>query len=67
MRRLFAAARDLAGNLPPLPDVYPDQLSPVVRVVAGERQPETMRWGMPGPPVFGGAPVTNIRNTNSPH
>jgi putative SOS response-associated peptidase YedK len=25
------------------------------------------RWGMPGPPAFGGAPVTNIRNTKSPH
>jgi putative SOS response-associated peptidase YedK len=22
---------------------------------------------MPGPPQFGGAPVTNIRNTKSPH
>ena len=26
-----------------------------------------MRWGMPGPPAFGGAPVTNICNTKSPH
>ena len=25
-----------------------------------------MRWGMP-PPKFGGPPVTNIRNTSSPH
>ena len=25
------------------------------------------RWGMPGPPQFGGAPITNIRNTKSPH
>jgi hypothetical protein len=25
------------------------------------------RWGMPGPPQFGGQPVTNIRNLNSPH
>ena len=32
MRRLFAAARDLTGNLPPLPDVYPNQLAPIVRV-----------------------------------
>ena len=67
MRRLFAAARDLTGNLPPLPDVYPDQLAPIVRVAVGERQLEMMRWGMPGPPQFGGAPVTNIRNTSSPH
>jgi hypothetical protein len=26
-----------------------------------------MRWGMPPPPKFGGPPVTNIRNTSSPH
>ena len=26
-----------------------------------------MQWGMPPPPRTGGAPVTNIRNTNSPH
>ena len=67
MRQLFAATHDLTGNLPPLPDVYPDQLAPIVRVADGERQLEMMRWGMPGPPAFGGAPVTNIRNTKSPH
>ena len=26
-----------------------------------------MRWGMPPPPRTGGLPVTNIRNTTSPH
>ena len=26
-----------------------------------------MRWGMPPPPRTGGPPVTNIRNTSSPH
>jgi putative SOS response-associated peptidase YedK len=25
------------------------------------------RWGMPGPPQFGGAPITNIRNVGSLH
>jgi putative SOS response-associated peptidase YedK len=25
------------------------------------------RWGMPGLPQFGGAPITNIRNTKSAH
>lgn len=67
VRRLFASARDLTGNLPPLPAVYPDSTAPIVRVADGERQLEMMRWGMPGPPAFGGAPVTNIRNTKSPH
>ena len=67
MCRLFAIAHDLTGNLPPLPDVFPDQLAPIVRAAEGERRLEMMRWGMPGPPQYGGAPVTNIRNTNSPH
>jgi hypothetical protein len=26
-----------------------------------------MRWGMPPPPRAGGLPITNIRNTSSPH
>jgi putative SOS response-associated peptidase YedK len=26
-----------------------------------------VRWGMPPPPRTGGPPVTNIRNTSSPH
>ena len=26
-----------------------------------------MRWAMPSPPKIGGPPVTNIRNTSSPH
>ena len=67
MRRLFEAADDLTGNLPPMPAVFPDMLAPVVRVADGMRRLEPMRWGMPGPPQFGGAPVTNIRNTTSPH
>ncbi len=33
----------------------------------GERELVTARWGMPGPPQFGGHPVTNIRNVASPH
>ena len=34
---------------------------------AGEREIVMMRWGMPPPPRAGGYPVTNIRNTSSPH
>jgi putative SOS response-associated peptidase YedK len=68
MRRLFATARDLAGNLPPQPAIFPDGMAPVVRAdEAGERELLMMRWGMPGPPQYGGRPVTNIRNTKSPH
>ena len=32
-----------------------------------QRALSMMRWGMPGPPQFGNAPITNIRNTTSPH
>ncbi len=68
IRDLFRARRDLAGNLPLFPSIFPDQLAPVVRVGAdGERELVIARWGMPGPPQFGGAPITNIRNVKSPH
>jgi putative SOS response-associated peptidase YedK len=35
--------------------------------IDGERELVMARWGMPGPPQYGGAPVTNIRNLDSPH
>ena len=60
--------RDATGNLPPLPDIFPDQLAPIVRNAPdGVRELLLAQWGMPEPPQFGGAPVTNIRNTKSPH
>jgi len=31
MRRLFKITRDLAGNLPPLPAIFPDNPAPIVR------------------------------------
>jgi putative SOS response-associated peptidase YedK len=41
----------------------PDQIAPIVRnSVDGERELVMARWGMPGPPKFGGQPVTNVRN-----
>jgi putative SOS response-associated peptidase YedK len=62
------AMRDLAGNLPPMPGVFPDYPAPIVRNAPdGVRELMLARWGMPGPPQFGGAPITNIRNTASPH
>ena len=42
-------------------------MAPIVRSHEGERELIMMRWGLPGPPAFGGQPVTNIRNTKSPH
>jgi putative SOS response-associated peptidase YedK len=71
IRDLVKAMRDLAGNVPPLPAIFPDRLAPVVRTAAdGVRELAMMRWGFP-PPSFPGQksarPVTNIRNTTSRH
>jgi putative SOS response-associated peptidase YedK len=68
IRELTRAMRDTSGNLPPLPGIFPDAMVPVVFNAAdGERELTMMRWGMPGPPQFSGAPITNIHNTASPH
>jgi putative SOS response-associated peptidase YedK len=65
---LSRAMRDKTGNLPPIPGIFPDQMAPIVRNAPdGVRELMLARWGMPGPPQFGGAPITNIRNTKSPH
>jgi putative SOS response-associated peptidase YedK len=68
MRRLFGITRDVTGNLPPLPAVYPDTLAPIVYTARdGERELALMRWGFPPPPNLGKAPVTNVRNLQSPY
>jgi putative SOS response-associated peptidase YedK len=68
IRQLFRVHRDLTGNLPPLPGIFPDGMAPVIRDGSdGERELAMLRWGMPCPPAYGGQPVTNIRNTKSPH
>ena len=68
IRDLFRAKYDRAGNLPLFPAIFPDQLAPIVRVGADDvRESRHGRWGMPGPPQFGGAPITNIRNVKSAH
>jgi len=64
---LFRAINHNVGNLPPMPGVFPDYPAPVVRNAGTERELIMMRWGMPPPPRTGGPPVTNIRNTSSPH
>jgi putative SOS response-associated peptidase YedK len=67
IRRLFTVDLDRTGNLPSMPGVFPDYEAPVVRNQDGQRELIKMRWGMPPPPKFGGAPITNVRNTSSPH
>src|SRR5258708_7820797 len=64
---LFRVLNRYIGNLPPMPGMFPDYPAPVVRNAGAERELVMMRWGMPAPPRAGGYPVTNIRNTTSPH
>lgn len=49
-------------------EVFPKSYGPVIKLnESGELEWAKMRWGLPGPPQFGSAPVTNIRNIKSPH
>ena len=64
---LFRVVNRYVGNLAPMPGVFPDYPAPVVRNTDAGSEMLLMRWGMPPPPRTGGPPVTNIRNTSSPH
>jgi len=64
---LFRVINRYVGNLPPMTGVFPDYPAPVIRNTDNGTELVTMRWGMPPPPKIGGPPVTNIRNTSSPH
>jgi putative SOS response-associated peptidase YedK len=70
---LSRAMRDLTGNLPPLPGIFPDYFAPIVRNAPdGVRELTMARWGMPSP-IFAlkgrnsDPGVTNVRNASSPH
>ena len=70
---LAGAMRDLTGNMPMLPGVFPDYSAPIVRTGKdGVRELTMARWGMPSP-IFAlkgrksDPGVTNIRNVASPH
>jgi putative SOS response-associated peptidase YedK len=67
IRRWFDVRHDRAGNMPPLPGIYPDTLAPVVRSGDDGRELQMMRWGFPPPPNLGNRPVTNVRNVKSPY
>ena len=72
IRRLFRVTRDLTGNLPPMPSVFPNYAAPIVHMAGGERTLSMYRWGMPSPAfALKGRKVdpgvTNVRNTASPH
>ncbi|WP_436358240.1 SOS response-associated peptidase [Brevundimonas sp. CEF1] len=48
IRRAARAMRDLTGNLPPLPGIFPDYEAPIVRTGGdGVREIALGRWGMP--------------------
>jgi len=72
IRQWTRALRDIAGNLEPSIDIYPNQFAPVVRNAAGgARELANLRWGMPTPPerMKGNADsgTTNIRNLQYAH
>ncbi len=56
-----------AGNFPPMPAIFPDYPAPVIRQTAKGRELIKMRWGIPGPTIYGGRPVVNVRNAQSGH
>jgi putative SOS response-associated peptidase YedK len=48
IRDAALAMRDISGNWPPLPGVFPDYAAPIVRNAAdGARELIMARWGMP--------------------
>lgn len=48
IRDLARAMRDITGNLPPLPGIFPDYPAPIVRNAPdGVRELAMVRWGMP--------------------
>jgi putative SOS response-associated peptidase YedK len=70
---LVRAMRDLTGNLPSMPGIFPDYSAPIVRNAPdGVRELAMARWGMPSP-IFAlkgrnsDSGVTNVRNVASPH
>jgi putative SOS response-associated peptidase YedK len=73
IREMARAMRDVSGNLPLFPGIFPDYAAPIVRNAPdGVRELSTARWGMPSP-IFAlkgrnsDPGVTNVRNVSSPH
>ena len=67
MSALFRVINRYVGNLPPMPGVFPDYPAPVMRNIDAGRELVMMRWGCRLRRRAGNFPVTNIRNTSSPH
>ena len=54
---LFRVINRYVGNLPPMPGVFPDYATPVIRNNDTGRELAMMRWGMPPLPRTGGPPI----------
>ena len=73
IRELAGAMRDLTGNLPIMPGIFPDYAAPIVRNAPdGVRELTLARWGMPSPAFAlkgrkADPGITNVRNVASPH
>jgi putative SOS response-associated peptidase YedK len=72
IRELTRAMQDRAGNLQPLPGIFPDYKAPIVRYQPEGREVTMARWGMPSPAFAlkgrtSDPGVTNVRNVASPH
>src|SRR4029079_18148820 len=65
--RLFRVLNISVVSLAPRLGVFPYYPAPVIRNTDAGTEMTLMRWGMPPPPRTAGPPVTNIRNTSSPH
>ena len=66
IRAFTKAMTDTTGNMPSLPEIFPNQLAPVVHTAKdGRRELSMIRWGFPPPPNLGNRPITNIRNLKS--
>ena len=47
IRALFRKVNRYAGNLAPMPGVFPDYPAPVIRNAGDEAELVMMRWGVP--------------------
>ncbi|CAM3115204.1 hypothetical protein PANO111632_03920 [Paracoccus nototheniae] len=69
IRDFVRITHDIAGNLEPDLDVYPDRSAPVVRQTKDGRALSRMTFGMPTPPKFlktPDAPDTGVTNIRKP-
>jgi putative SOS response-associated peptidase YedK len=48
IREWAGVMNDRTGNLPPLPDIFPDYAAPIVRNQPDGRELTMARWGMGG-------------------